>query len=191
MRGAVGIPLGDMSSSDSPSLPLCYLLVCVRILMVDRPSANKLRRSMSSPPHIPAHHPPLCHAYTFSRAGSFVQARVPWTRSARSLFTLSQATPPLYRSWRHTLMRTPHSHMALGPRLSINHVPHHYTHPPIPAVTSAHGVFRMGCAGTLLTVVATWSVVAYPDNLVPPRPPNHPQPTAHEYLLLRECSCVQ
>ena len=138
MRGAVGIPLGDMSSSDSPSLPLCYLLVCVRILMVDRPSANKLRRSMSSPPHFPAHRPPLLHAYTVSRAGSFVQARVPWTRSAPILFacyhnTLSPSPPP-YRSWKQPLMRTPHSHMALGPRPSIKHAPHHYT----PSHTSSH-----------------------------------------------------
>ena len=76
-----------------PASPLCHLLVCLGILMVDRPSANKLRRSMSSPPHFPAHHPPLLHAYTFSRAGSFVQARVPWTRSAPLLFACCQVTP--------------------------------------------------------------------------------------------------
>ncbi len=64
---------------------------------------------MSSPPYFPAHHPTLLHAYTFSRAGSFVQARVPWTRSAPFLFacchdTLSPSPP--YRSGIHTCMRS-------------------------------------------------------------------------------------
>ena len=151
MRGAVEIPLGDISSSDCPSLPLCYFLVCVGILMVDRPSANKLRRSMSSPPHFPAHRPPLLHAYTVSRAGSFVQARVPWTRSAPILFacyhnTLSPSPPP-YRSWKQPLMRTPHSHMALGYPSSMHPTTAHH---PIPAFTAAHGLFPMDCAASLL-----------------------------------------
>ena len=156
MRGAVGIPLGDMSSSDSPSPPLCHLLVCLGILMVDRPRASKLRRSMSSPPHFPAHRPALGHAYTFSRAGSFVQARVPWTRSAPLLFTCCHDTlspsPPPYRSWKQPLMRTPHSYMPLGHPSSMHPTT---THPFTPAVTAAHGLFRMGCAATQLTVVAT------------------------------------
>ena len=116
-----------------------------------RPRANKLRRSMSSPPDFPARHPPLFHAYTFSRAGSFVQARVPWTRSGPLLFACCQVTPPPpYRSWKQTLMRTPHSHMALGPPSSMHPTT---THPLIPAVTAAHGLFRMGCVATQLTVV--------------------------------------
>ena len=155
--GAVGIPLGGISSSDSPSLPLCYLLVCVGILMVDRRRANKLRRSMSSPPYFPAHRPALLHAYTVSRAGSFVQARVPWTRSAPlSIHLLSRCSLPLPSTLSlletNAHVHTPQPH---GPRLSIKHAPHHYTHPPIPAVTAAHGLCRMGCAVTQLTVVAT------------------------------------
>ena len=190
--GAVGIPLGGISSSDSPSLPLCYLLVCLGILMVDRRRANKLRRSMSSPPYFPAHHPPVLHAYTVSRAGSFVQARVPWTRSAPLLFTCCEGTPStlsLLEANAHA--HTPQLH---APRPSIKHAPHHCTHPPIPAVTAAHGLFRMGCAGTQPTVVATrisFLFVACARNLVPPRPPHHPHPTTHEYLELREYSCVQ
>ena len=104
-----------------PASPLCHLLVCVRILMVDRPRASKLRRSMSSPPHFPAHRPPLLHAYTFSRAGSFVQARVPWTRSAPMLFTCCHdSLLSLLETNAH--VHTPQPH---GP--SIKHAPHHCT----------------------------------------------------------------
>ncbi len=156
MWGAVGVSQGDLSSSDSPSLPLCYLVVCLGILMVDRPSANKLRRSISSSPDFPAQHPALFHVYTFSRAGSFVQARVPWTRTAPLLFACCQVTP--FRSWKQPFVRTPHSHMALGPP-SIMHST--TTHHPTPAVTAAHDLFPMGCAATQLTVVARWYAVAY------------------------------
>ena len=87
------------------------------------PRANKLRRSMSSPRHFPAHRPALGHAYTFSRAGSFMQARVPWTRPAPLLFACCHDTlsPHSTLSLLETmLMRTSHSHMALG-SLSIMH----------------------------------------------------------------------
>ena len=145
--GFVGIPLGDISSSDCPSLPLCYLLVCLGILMVDQPSANKRRRPMSSPPDFQAHHLPLLHVHTFSRAGSFVQARVPWTRSAPLLSACCQDTlspsPPPYRSWKQTLMRTPHSHMPLGHPSSM-----HPTTTDHPTLAVAAGLFRMGCAAT-------------------------------------------
>ena len=137
--GAVGIPLGGISSSDSPSLPLCYLLVCLGILMVDRPSANKLRRSMSSPPHFPAHHPPLLHVYTVSRAGSFVQARVPWTRSAPLLFACCQVTP---------LHPT-----ALGNKRSCAHptatwpsVIHQVCTPPLHTIPYQHSLPLMACS---------------------------------------------
>ena len=138
-RGFVGIPLGDISSSDSPSLPMCYLVVCLGILMVDRPSANKLRRSMSSPPHFPAHRPPLLHAYTFSRAGSFVQARVPWTRSAPLLFACCQVTP---------LHPT-----ALGNKRSCAHptttwpsVIHQVCTPPLHTIPYQHSLPLMACS---------------------------------------------
>jgi hypothetical protein len=130
--GLSGYPWEVYRAVILPASPLCHLLVCVGILMVDRPSANKLRRSMSSPPHFPAYRPALGHAYTFSRAGSFVQARVPWTRSAPLLFACCQVTPlhPIAlgnkRSCAHPT--------ATCPRPSINHAPHHCT----PSHTSIH-----------------------------------------------------
>jgi hypothetical protein len=178
------IPLEDISSSDCPSLPLCYLVVCVGILMVDQPSANKLRRSISSPPHFPAHHPPLLHAYTFSRACSFVHARVPWTRSAPLLFACRQVTP---------LHPT-----ALGNKRSCVHptatwLLHQACTPPLHTLPCQHSLPLMACFPwiVLLACYTTHRMVCCADNLVPPRPPNHPHPTTHEYLELRECSCMQ
>jgi hypothetical protein len=138
--GAVGVPQGDKSTRECPSLPLCYLLVCVGILMVERPCANKLRRSMSSPPHFPAHHPPLLHAYTVSRAGSFVQARVPWTRSAPLLFACCQACTPLHP-------------IALGNNRSCAHPTATWPSallqgctPPLRTIPCQHSLPRMACS---------------------------------------------
>jgi len=164
-RGLVGIPLGDMSRVILPA-SLCHLLVCVGILMVDRPSASKLRRSMSSPPHFPAHHPPLLHAYTFSRAGSFVQARVPWTRSAPLLFacyhdTLSPSTLPLLETNAHGLALPPYSSLAItilsppppGNKRSCAHptatwpsVIHQVCTPPLHTIPYQHSLPLMACS---------------------------------------------
>ena len=147
--GLSGYPWETYRAVILPASPLCYLLVCVRILMVDRPSANKLRRSMSSPRHLPAHHPPLFHAYTFSRAGSFVQARVPWTRSAPLLFACCPRYSLPLPSTLSLLETTAHAHTPQPHGHSIKHAPHHCHH-PTPAFTAAHGLFPMDCAASLL-----------------------------------------
>ena len=125
--GLSGYPWEICRAVILPASPLCYLLVCLGILMVDRPSANKLRRSMSSPPDFLAYHPPLSREQAASCRHAFHGLALPpyYSLAVKS----PPSTLPLLETNAHAHTPQPH-----GPRLSIKYAPHHCT----PSHTSIH-----------------------------------------------------
>ena len=122
---------------------------------------------MFSPPRFPAPHPPLFHAYTFSRADSFVQ------RHAFHGPACCQVTP---------LHPT-----ALGNKRSCVHptatwpsVIHQVCTPPLHSIPYQHSLPRMACSAWVVllhnSLLLPHFFVAYADNhslhrLVIPSPP--------------------